>query len=100
MLTSPKVPVIVTVMDWLTAEVTALNPVVCAPSETVTAEGTANAELLLFKRTTVGVVADALKYTEHPFVCGPVRDCVPHETWASSAAVVEPEAPLGELLDL
>jgi hypothetical protein len=49
LLTLPEVPVIVTVTDLLTAEEIALNPVVFAPVKTVTAEGTVNAELLLFR---------------------------------------------------
>ena len=63
--TLPSCPEIVTLTDLLTALETALNPVVVAPDATTTVDGTLSATLLLVSVTVVGLVAAALRYTEH-----------------------------------
>jgi hypothetical protein len=85
----PTFPVIVTVSDWLTALETALNPVVSAPAATTTVLGTVSAALLLVRDTVTGLVAAALKYTEHAWVVGPVNVCVPHEIMFNVGAFSE-----------
>lgn len=84
--TPPPSPVIVTVVDLLTAEDTALNPVVEAPAATTTVDGTFNAALLLVKDTDIGLLAAALSDTEQAFVVAPVIVCVPHEIALNVAA--------------
>lgn len=60
-------PVIVTDVDLLTVEETALNPVVDAPDATTTDAGTCSAALLLVRDTVVGLTAVPLRDTEHAF---------------------------------
>lgn len=64
----------------LTADAVTLNPALVAPAGTFTEAGTCNALVLLTSFTTVCVVAEALIFTEHALVVGPVSVSVPHES--------------------
>lgn len=63
-----------------TADAVTLKLAEVDPEETVTAVGTCKALLLLLNETDVGLVAAALRDTEHEVVVGPVRLCVAHVT--------------------
>jgi hypothetical protein len=101
LLTPSADPVIVTVTDWFTEEESTLNPAEFAPLWTCTDAGTCKALLLLLRDTETGLVAAAVKITEHDLDCEPTRDCVPQEICDNVAPALEgvPERELVPLND-
>lgn len=87
-LTPFALPVMVTLVDLVTAEETALKLLEVAPAAIVTDDGTCREGLLLVSVTLVEDSKAPLKDTVHALDCDPVSVCVPHEI-PLNAGVVE-----------
>ncbi len=99
----PAVAVSIAVCAELTAEADAVNPAVEAPPATVTEAGTATAELLLVRFTTVALVAAEVSATVQASVPAPVRDALLQETEPKPAAGVcaaDPPVPVNAIVEV